>query len=168
VVVENAEEEEREPAPRLRQPRRSSGGQSHGSEDAAKESAQSLLKELTSALVGVNRKTPRIGVPDWPCFEDNHRSFHAFREKLTAYIHDYAQGVQARTLAETVKKKCLTQQTKEMVLHEDMVEGTLNNLSVLYGRPAKLIEQLMTGLMSIKLPEKSDWPALMKFLYCSQ
>jgi hypothetical protein len=59
-------------------------------------------------LLTIARGQNKLPVPPWPKFNDSYRSYYTFKEELTAYIKDYAQGVSKRSLAVQIKRHCLT------------------------------------------------------------
>jgi hypothetical protein len=57
--------------------------------------------------------------PSWPKFKNSYRSCYIFKEELTAYIKDYGHGIGKRSLAEQIKKHCLSKGTADYLEFAD-------------------------------------------------
>jgi hypothetical protein len=90
------------------------------------------LKDILAALAGGGGK-PKLPVPPWPTFLDTYRSFFLFREELGAYIKDYGHGMTERTLAQQIKKNCLSKQSAAYVEWAMSPAEILETLAGLFG-----------------------------------
>jgi hypothetical protein len=87
-----------------------------------------------------------------------------FKEELSAYIKDYGHGIGKRSLAEQIKKHCLSKGTADYLEFADSPEEILETLGGLFARPSRLIDSLMDPLKKHKKVPFDDWPALLGYL----
>jgi hypothetical protein len=121
------------------------------------------LKDILSALAAGSGK-PKLPVPPWPTFLDTYRSFFLFREELGAYIKDYGHGMTERTLAQQIKKNCLSRQSAAYVEWATSPAEILETLAGLFGQPSRLFDSMMTPIRRQKRIGLDDWPALLAYL----
>jgi hypothetical protein len=69
-----------------------------------------------------------------------------------------------RSLAEQIKKHCLSKGTADYLEFADSPEEILETLGGLFARPSKLIDSLMDPLKKHKKVPFDDWPALLAYL----
>jgi hypothetical protein len=111
--------------------------------------------DLLSVLA---RRHSKLPTPSWPKFNNSYRSYYVFKEELTAYIKDYGHGIGKRSLAEQIKKHCLSKGTADYLEFADSPEEILETLGGLFARPSKLINSLMDPLKKHKKVPFDDWP----------
>jgi hypothetical protein len=100
----------------------------------------------------------------WPKFNNSYRSYYVFKEELSAYIKDFGHGVGKRSLAEQIKKNCLSKGTTDYLEFADSPEEMLETLGGLFARPSKLIDSLMDPVRRHRKVPFDDWPALLACL----
>jgi hypothetical protein len=74
-----------------------------------------------------------LATPDWPKFNDSYCSYYLFKEELTAYIKDYGHGVGDRSLADQIKKNCVSKGTAEYLVFADRPKDILEMLGGVFG-----------------------------------
>jgi hypothetical protein len=119
------------------------------------------VSDLLSVLARGHSKLP---TPSWPKCNDSYRSYYVFKEELSAYIKDYGHGIGKRSLAEQIKKHCLSKGTADYLEFADSPEEILETLGGLFARPSRLIDSLMDPLKKHKKVPFDDWPALLGYL----
>jgi hypothetical protein len=80
------------------------------------------VSDLLSVLARGHSKLP---TPSWPKFNDSYRSYYVFKEELSAYIKDYGHGIGKRSLAEQIKKHCLSKGTADYLEFTDLPKEIL-------------------------------------------
>jgi hypothetical protein len=80
------------------------------------------VSDLLSVLARGHSKLP---TPSWPKFNDSYRSYYVFKEELSAYIKDYGHGIGKRSLAEQIKKHCLSKGTANYLEFVDSLRKSL-------------------------------------------
>jgi hypothetical protein len=83
------------------------------------------VSDLLSVLA---RGHSKLLTPSWPKFNDSYRSYYVFKEELSAYIKDYGHGIGKRSLAEQIKKHCLSKGTADYLEFADSPEEILETL----------------------------------------
>jgi hypothetical protein len=81
-----------------------------------------------------------------------------------AYVKDYGHGIGKRSLAEKIKKHCLSKGMADYLEFADSPEEILETLGGLFARPSKLINSLMDPLKKHKKVPFDDWPGLLAYL----
>jgi hypothetical protein len=124
-----------------------------------------LTGDAVANLLSVLAKgQSKLQTPNWPKFNDSYRSYYLFKEKVTAYIKDYGHGVGNRSLADQIKKHCVSKGTAEYLVFADLPQEILDMLGGLFAKPSKLIEDLMDPLKKHKKVPFDDWAALLGYL----
>jgi hypothetical protein len=86
-----------------------------------------LTGDAVSNLLSVLAKgQSKLQTPSWPKFNDSYRSYYLWREEVTAYIKDYGHGVGDRSLADQIKKHCVSKGTAEYLVFADSPQEMLN------------------------------------------
>jgi hypothetical protein len=89
---------------------------------------------------------------------------YLFKEEVMAYIKDYGHGVGDRSLAEQIKKHCVSKGTAEYLVFADSPQEILDMLGSLFAKLSKLIDDLMEPLKKHKKVLFDDWAALLGYL----
>jgi hypothetical protein len=145
------------PAPTLS----SSAAAVSGSEQAGEKLTGDAVSNLLSVLA---KGQSKLQTPNWPKFNDSYRSYYVWKEEVTAYIKDYGHGVGDRSLADQIKKHCMSKGTAEYLVFADSPQEILDMLGGLFAKPSKLIEDLMDPLKKQKKVPFDDWAALLGYL----
>jgi hypothetical protein len=122
---------------------------------------ETAVADLLSVLA---RGQSKLATPAWPKFKDSYRGFYLFKEELMAYIKDYGHGVSDRSLAEQIKKNCVSKGTAEFLVFAHSPQEILETLGGLFAKPSKLIDELMEPLKKHKKVPFDDWAALLGYL----
>jgi hypothetical protein len=110
-----------------------------------------LTGDAVANLLSVLAKgQSKLATPHWPKFNDSYRSYYLFKEEVMAYIKDYGHGVGDRSLADQIKKHCVSKGTAEYLVFADSPQEILDMLGGLFAKPSKLIEDLMEPLKKHK------------------
>jgi hypothetical protein len=124
-----------------------------------------LTGDAVANLLSVLAKgQSKLQTPNWPNFNDSYRSYYLFKEEVMAYIKDYGHGVGNRSLADQIKKHCVSKGTAEYLVFADSPQEILDMLGGLFAKPSKLIEDLMEPLKKHKKVPFDDWAALLGYL----
>jgi hypothetical protein len=103
----------------------------------------SLTGDAVANLLYVLAKgKSKLQTPNWPKFNDSYRSYYLFKEEVMAYIKDYGHVVGDRSLADQIKKHCVSKGTAEYLVFADLPQEILDMLGGLFAKPSKLIEDL--------------------------
>jgi hypothetical protein len=117
-----------------------------------------LTGDAVANLLSVLAKgQSKLATLNWPRFNDSYRSYYLFKEEVMAYIKDYGHGVGDRSLAEQIKKHCVSKGTAEYLVFADSPQEILDMLGGLFAKPSKLIEDLMEPLKKHKKVPFDDW-----------
>jgi hypothetical protein len=129
---------------------------------SAVQTGSALTDDAVANLLSVLAKgQSKLTTPAWPRFND---SYYLFKEEVTAYIKDYGHGVGDRSLAEQIKKHCVSKGTAEYLVFADLPQEILEMLGGLFAKPSKLIDDLMVPLKKHKKVPFDDWAALLGYL----
>jgi hypothetical protein len=79
----------------------------------------------------------KLQTPNWPKFNDSYRSYYLFKEEVMAYIKDYGHDVGDRSLADQIKKHCVSKGTAEYLVFADSPQEILDMLGGLFAKPSK-------------------------------
>jgi hypothetical protein len=110
-----------------------------------------LTGDAVANLLSVLAKgQSKLQTPNWPKFNDSYRSYYLFKEEVMAYIKDHGHGVGDRSLADQIKKHCVSKGTAEYLVFADSPQEILDMLGGLFAKPSKLIEDLMEPLISTR------------------
>jgi hypothetical protein len=118
---------------------------------AAVQTDSGLTGDAVASLLSVLAKgQSKLQTPNWPKFNDSYRSYYLFKEEVMAYIKDYGHGVGDRSLADQIKKHCVSKGTTEYLVFADSPQEILDMLGGLFAKRSKLIEDLMEPLKKHK------------------
>jgi hypothetical protein len=124
-----------------------------------------LTGDAVANLLSVLAKgQSKLQTPNWPKFNDSYRSYYLFKEEVMAYIKDYGHGISDRSLADQIKKHCVSKGTAEYLVFADSPQEILDMLGGLFAKPSNLIEDLMEPLKKYKKVPFDDWAALLGYL----
>jgi hypothetical protein len=105
------------------------------------QTGSALTADAVANLLSVLAKgQSKLVTPDWPKFNNSYQSYYLFKEEVTAYIKDYGHGVGDRSLAEQIKKHCMSKGTAEYLEFADWPQEILDMLGGLFAKPSKLIK----------------------------
>jgi hypothetical protein len=119
---------------------------------------------VANLLSVLTKGQSKLATPNWPRFNNSYRSYYLFKEEVMAYIKDYGHGVGNRSLAEQIKKYCVSKGTAEYLVFADLPQAILDMLGGLFAKPSKLIDDLMEPLKKHKKVPFDDWAALLGYL----